>query len=88
MSTDGSDGSEAVANSVSIPGSDAVRYSVETDSALRYSVSEPGIVSNDSNDVMDALDDWDGTIAVAYSVLPCDAVTNFSEATSDRVSEP
>ncbi len=28
------------------------------------------------------------TSAVANSVLACDAVTNFSEATSDRVSEP
>ena len=42
-------------------------------------------MGNDSKDVIDAQDDW--TIAVGNSVLPIDAVTYFSEATSDNVSE-
>jgi hypothetical protein len=49
--------------------------------------SEPGMDGKDSNEVMDARSET-MTSAVAYSVLPCDAVTNFSEATSERVSEP
>lgn len=49
--------------------------------------SEPGMEGKDSNDVIDALSETI-TSAVAYSVLPWDAVTNFSEATSERVSEP
>ena len=43
------------------------------------------MVGNDSKDVIDARDDW--TTAVRNSVLPIDAVTYFSEATSDNVSE-
>jgi hypothetical protein len=52
---------------------------------VAYSESEPGIVGSDSKDVIDARDDW--TMAVRNSVLPIDAVTYFSEATSDNVSE-
>ena len=52
---------------------------------MAYSESDPGIVGNDSKDVIDARDD--GAIAVKNSVLPIDAVTYFSEATSDNVSE-
>ena len=50
-----------------------------------WTTAEPGIAGNDSKDVIDARDDW--TTAVRNSVLPIDAVTYFSEATSDNVSE-
>jgi hypothetical protein len=52
---------------------------------VAYSKSEPGIVGNDSKDVIDARDDR--TIAVRNSVLPIDVVTYFSETTLDNVSE-
>lgn len=87
-----SDGSEAVLYSVSIPGSDAVRYDVDADSAVRY--SDSGINGKDSKEVIDAPSESALTNsvlacdAVMNSVLACDAVTNFSEATSEIVSEP
>jgi len=65
--------------------SDAVRYSVEADSAVSY--SDPGMVIRDSKEIIEALDDVGAMMAVANSVLACEAVTYFSEATTESVSE-
>ena len=43
------------------------------------------MVGKDSKEVIDALSD--ATIAVSNSVLACEAVTYFSDTTSERVTE-